>query len=188
MPWLRRADDMAGQLADGFGAGYGRGSARRPVIGHQQDHQPVFLQRTGALTVPRNYNVTFEAVSVTAARDLVQVKGAAGKIFRPIRAWVKATDTTLPTAQMLQTRCRFLPTTVSDGSGGQRRRRTRPIPATRRHRSPRLPTTRARPPRTARRLYWTRAATISIQGTTSPSWCGLRSARANHSCSSCSRP
>jgi hypothetical protein len=68
--------------------------------------------------MPRNYAVTFEAVAVTAAQDLIQLTGAAGKIVRPIRAWVKATDTTLPTAQMIQTRCRFLPATVTAGSGG----------------------------------------------------------------------
>lgn len=68
--------------------------------------------------MPRNYNITFEGVAVTAAQDLVQVKGASGKIFRVIRAWVKNTDTTLSTSQMLQTRCRFLPSTVTDGSGG----------------------------------------------------------------------
>ena len=68
--------------------------------------------------MPRNYAVTFEAVSVSAAQDLIQLTGAAGKIIRPIRAWVKATNTTLPTAQMLETRCRFLPATVTPGSGG----------------------------------------------------------------------
>lgn len=74
--------------------------------------------------MPRNYTIMFESVTVTAAQDLVQVKGASGKIFRPIRAWVKATDTTLPTAQMISARCRFLPATVTDGSGG-----TTPTPA-----------------------------------------------------------
>lgn len=68
--------------------------------------------------MPRIYRVPFEAVSVSAPQDLIQITGAAGKIVRPIRAWVKATDTTLPTAQMLQTRCRFLPATVTAGSGG----------------------------------------------------------------------
>lgn len=68
--------------------------------------------------MPRNYVVTFEGVTVTAAQDLIQLTGAAGKIIRPIRAWVKNTDTTLATAQMLQTRCRFLPATVTPGSGG----------------------------------------------------------------------
>jgi hypothetical protein len=68
--------------------------------------------------MPRVYVVAFEAVAVTAVQDLIQITGAVGKIVRPIRAWVKATDTTLPTGQMLSTRCRFLPATVTNGSGG----------------------------------------------------------------------
>ncbi len=68
--------------------------------------------------MPRNYRVLFEAVTVTAPQDLIQISGVAGKLVRPIRAWVKATNTTLPTAQMLETRCRFLPATVTNGSGG----------------------------------------------------------------------
>jgi hypothetical protein len=68
--------------------------------------------------MPRNYRILFEGVSVTAPQDLIQVNGAAGKIFRPIRAWVKNTNTSLPNSQMLQTRCRFLPATVTNGSGG----------------------------------------------------------------------
>jgi len=72
----------------------------------------------------RQYKVTFEGVAVSAAQDLVQINGAAGKMVRIIRAWVGATDTSLPTAQMLQTRCRYLPATVTNGSGG-----TSPTPA-----------------------------------------------------------
>lgn len=68
--------------------------------------------------MPRAYTITFENVSVTAAQDLVQLKGAAGKICRVKRVWVGASNTTLVTAQGLQTRCRFLPATVTDGSGG----------------------------------------------------------------------
>jgi hypothetical protein len=68
--------------------------------------------------MPRSYTVTFEGVSVAAAQDLVQVKGATGKTLRILRAWAGATDTTAPTAQQLQFRCRLLPATVTDGSGG----------------------------------------------------------------------
>jgi hypothetical protein len=68
--------------------------------------------------MPRVYKIMFEDVAVSAAQDLVQVKGAAGKIARVVRAWVGATDTTAPTAQQLKIRCRFLPATVTDGSGG----------------------------------------------------------------------
>jgi hypothetical protein len=68
--------------------------------------------------MPRRYTVSFEGVAVSAAQDLVQINGASGKMLRVLRWWLAATDTTLPTAQMLQTRCRFLPATVTNGSGG----------------------------------------------------------------------
>lgn len=68
--------------------------------------------------MPRVYSVTFEEVAVSAAQDLVQIKGASGKTLRILRAWWGATDTTLPTSQQVSTRGRFLPATVTDGSGG----------------------------------------------------------------------
>lgn len=66
----------------------------------------------------RLYRVTFSAVAVSAAQDLFQIKGASGKIIRILNRWIGATDTTLPAGQMLQLRERFLPATVTDGSGG----------------------------------------------------------------------
>lgn len=66
----------------------------------------------------RVYLVTFENVTVSVAQDLIQVTGAAGKICRINRQWLSSTNTTLPTAQMLQLRGRFLPATVTNGSGG----------------------------------------------------------------------
>jgi hypothetical protein len=66
----------------------------------------------------RIYSVTFENVTVTAAQDLLQVKGATGKMLRILRRWVNSVDTTIPTAQMIRLRERFLPATVTDGSGG----------------------------------------------------------------------
>lgn len=68
--------------------------------------------------MPRRYPVTFERVSVSAAQDLVQVKGAAGKTLRIISQRCKPADGTLPTAMNLAFRGRFLPATVTDGSGG----------------------------------------------------------------------
>ncbi len=68
--------------------------------------------------MPRIYRVTFEGVAVSAAQDLVQITGATGKIYRVLRRWVGATDTTIPTSQMLQLRERFLPATVTVGAGG----------------------------------------------------------------------
>ena len=39
-------------------------------------------------------------------------------MVRILRRWVSATDTTIPTGQMLRLRERLLPSTVTDGSGG----------------------------------------------------------------------
>ena len=66
----------------------------------------------------RVYIVTFENVSVSAAQDLLQIKGAAGKTVKIRRHWCGPTNTSLVTAQGLSFRSRFLPATVSDGSGG----------------------------------------------------------------------
>ena len=66
----------------------------------------------------RVYEVLFESVLVAAPQDLLQIKGAAGKILKIKRQWAACTDTSLATAQMLSVRSRFLPATVTDGSGG----------------------------------------------------------------------
>jgi len=66
----------------------------------------------------RNYVVTFEQVAVSAVQDLLQIKGAAGKMLRIKRVWWGSTDTAIPTSQMISTRCRYLPAAVTDGSGG----------------------------------------------------------------------
>lgn len=68
--------------------------------------------------MPRRYVTGTENVSVSAAQDLVQVIGATGKLVRIKRCFVGATNTTLVTAQSLRLRCRFLPATVTNGSGG----------------------------------------------------------------------
>lgn len=68
----------------------------------------------------RRYIVSDEGVSVTAASDLIQIKNASGsnKVCRIIRWWWRPTDNTLASAQGISTRCRRLPATVTDGSGG----------------------------------------------------------------------
>lgn len=69
--------------------------------------------------MPRVYKVTFEAVSVAAAQDLVFIPGpAAGKIIRILRRWVGCTDSTIPASQMLELRERYLPATVTAGTSG----------------------------------------------------------------------
>ena len=66
----------------------------------------------------RSYTISFESVAVAAAQDLVQITGAAGKIVRVKRVTADATDTTLPTAQLVAFRCRRLSAAVTNGSGG----------------------------------------------------------------------
>jgi hypothetical protein len=68
--------------------------------------------------MPRTYAVSFEQIAISSAQDLLQIKGATGKMLRVLRIWVAATDTTAPTNQQLSLRARFLPATVTDGSGG----------------------------------------------------------------------
>jgi hypothetical protein len=68
--------------------------------------------------MPREYSVTFEQVSVAAAQDLVQIEGASGKMLRIKRIYVASSDTTAPANQQLALRARFLPATVTNGSGG----------------------------------------------------------------------
>lgn len=66
----------------------------------------------------RRYSVNFTAVTVSAAQDLISITGATGKMCRIIRVSVGIAATTLSTAQGLEIRCRFLPATVTAGSGG----------------------------------------------------------------------
>lgn len=68
--------------------------------------------------MPRIYRLMFEDVAIAAAQDLCFLPGAAGKIIKPIRAWLECTDTTLPAAQMLKVRARYLPATVTAGTSG----------------------------------------------------------------------
>jgi len=66
----------------------------------------------------RIYNCLFEDVSIAAAQDLVQITGAAGKMMFIIEMAVGCTDTALATGQDIKVRARYLPATVSVGSGG----------------------------------------------------------------------
>lgn len=68
--------------------------------------------------MPRTYTVTFENVLVSAAQDLISLKGSTGKTCKLKRAWLGATDTTLQTAQGLRIRFRYFPATMTQGSGG----------------------------------------------------------------------
>ena len=66
----------------------------------------------------RRYQVLFSAVTVSAAQDLVQITGAAARMYRILRHWVGCGDTSLATGQGLKLRSRYLPATVTVGSGG----------------------------------------------------------------------
>lgn len=66
----------------------------------------------------RKYIVTVENVAVAATQDLLQIKGATGKMLLVRRLKWANTDTALPTAQMIRTSVVYLPATVTDGSGG----------------------------------------------------------------------
>jgi hypothetical protein len=66
----------------------------------------------------RSYRLTVSGVAVSAAQDLLQINGATGKCYFIRRIWVGCTDTAVATGQMLQLRARFLPATVTNGSGG----------------------------------------------------------------------
>jgi hypothetical protein len=68
--------------------------------------------------MPRIYTVSFENVTISAAQDLISVKGSSGKTCRVRRVWLGATNTTLQTAQSLRVRCRYFPATMTQGSGG----------------------------------------------------------------------
>lgn len=66
----------------------------------------------------RIYRVTFENVAVTAAQDMVFIPGASNKMYLILRRWVGNTDVTQATAQQIYVRERYLPATVTTGSGG----------------------------------------------------------------------
>jgi hypothetical protein len=66
----------------------------------------------------RFYTVTFEDVAVSAAQDMVQITGAAGKIMFIVEMWCGVTNTTLATGQAIKVRGRYLPATVTLGSAG----------------------------------------------------------------------
>ena len=66
----------------------------------------------------RRYKVTFEKVSISAVQDLFFILRAAGKMLRLIRVALFDVDPTAPTNQTLALRIRFLPATVTNGSGG----------------------------------------------------------------------
>ncbi len=66
----------------------------------------------------RIYTVTFKNVTISAAQDLVALKGSTGKLCELRRVWVKMNDTTLQTAQGLRLNVKYASATITLGSGG----------------------------------------------------------------------
>lgn len=68
----------------------------------------------------RLYTVQFQAqtMSSSQATTLFSLLSGAGKIIRPRRIVLSSTDTSVPTSQMLSFQARYLPATVTLGSGG----------------------------------------------------------------------
>ncbi len=66
----------------------------------------------------RLYTVSFINVTISAAQDLLAVKGSTGKTLQLRRYWWAMNDTTLETAQGVRTNLKFGSATVTLGSGG----------------------------------------------------------------------
>src|SRR4051812_25599742 len=66
----------------------------------------------------RIYMIPFKGVSAASVLTFWQINGAAGKMLRIRRGIISATNTTPPTDQQVQIEGRFLPATVTNGSGG----------------------------------------------------------------------
>jgi hypothetical protein len=66
----------------------------------------------------RVYTVSTKNVTISAAQDLIGVKGSTGKTCRVRRVWVYMNDTTLQTAQGLRLNLKYGSATVTLGSGG----------------------------------------------------------------------
>jgi hypothetical protein len=68
--------------------------------------------------MPRLYTVSFSNILVAAAQDMFQINGPTAGALRIRRVIIGSSNTTLPTAQMLSVQARFLPSVVTNGSGG----------------------------------------------------------------------
>ncbi len=66
----------------------------------------------------RVYTVSFKAVTISAAQDLVALKGSSGKTCKLRRVALYMNDTTLQTAQGLKLNVKYGSATVTLGSGG----------------------------------------------------------------------
>jgi hypothetical protein len=62
--------------------------------------------------------VTFEQIACSTFTDLVEISPVAPRMIRVLHRWVGCTDNNIPAAQMFALRERYLPATVTHGSGG----------------------------------------------------------------------
>lgn len=68
--------------------------------------------------MPRDFTISFENVTISAAQDLVSLKGSTGKVNQVLRCWFGMTSTTLQTAQGIRLNTKYGSATVTLGSGG----------------------------------------------------------------------
>ena len=66
----------------------------------------------------RVYDVSFKFVTISAAQDLIGLKGSTGKTCRLRRVWFYMNDTTLQTAQGLRLNVKYVTATITLGTGG----------------------------------------------------------------------
>jgi hypothetical protein len=67
----------------------------------------------------RIYRAPFDQVTISAVQDLIQVTGATGKMCRVLQCVISpAIAATIATNAVLGARVRFLPATVTPGTGG----------------------------------------------------------------------
>lgn len=68
--------------------------------------------------MPRIYTVSHKFTTISAAQDLISLKGSAGKVCRLRKLSFLMNDTSLQTAQGLRLNLKFSTATITLGSGG----------------------------------------------------------------------
>lgn len=66
----------------------------------------------------RVYTVSFKNVTISAAQDLISLKGSTGKTCKVRRVWLNMNDTTIQTAQGLRLNIKYASATFTAGTGG----------------------------------------------------------------------
>lgn len=68
--------------------------------------------------MPRLYTVSFKNVVISAAQDLVALKGATGKVCQLRRVWIYQVAQALPSAQGVSCNVKFASGVLTFGTGG----------------------------------------------------------------------